>query len=68
MDMGRKLGTAAPSFMGRGAGYPSNTKSPGHGLPANHWHLNQSSDLVTTDMGRKLGGCARLGEGSWIPI
>jgi len=26
------------------------------------WHLDPSSHLATTDMGRKLGGCAPLGE------
>ena len=27
------------------------------------WHLDLSSRLVTTDMGRKLGSCVPLGEG-----
>jgi len=32
------------------------------------WHLDLSSHLATTDMGRKLWDCAALGRGSWIPI
>jgi len=32
------------------------------------WHLNPSSDLATTDMGRKLGSCAPLEEGRWVRI
>jgi len=33
------------------------------------WHLDPSSHLATTDMGRKLGGgCAPLGRGSLVPI
>jgi len=32
------------------------------------WHLDLSSHLATTDMGRKLGAPPPLGEGSWIPI
>jgi len=31
------------------------------------WHLDPGSHLVTTDMGRKLGGCAPLGEGQLDP-
>ena len=31
------------------------------------WHLNPSSRLATTDMGRKLGGCAPLGERELCP-
>ena len=32
------------------------------------WHLSPSSRLATTVIGRKLEGCAPLGEGSWVPI
>ena len=31
------------------------------------WHLHPSSRFVTTGMGRKLGGCAPLGEGELGP-
>jgi len=49
--------------MGK-AGSPSNTKSPwAEAYLHTKWHLNPSSHLATTGMGRKLGGCAPLGEG-----
>jgi len=32
------------------------------------WHLDPSSHLATTDMGRKLVGCTPLGRGTWVPI
>jgi len=32
------------------------------------WHLDPSSHLTTTDMGRKLGSSAPFWEGSWVPI
>ena len=32
------------------------------------WHLSRSSRLATTDIGRKLGGCAPLWEGELGPI
>jgi len=103
--MGRKFGDTAP-FLGRGAGSPSNTKSPGLrpisipsgirlatieisqklGAPllflgraagsqsSTMWpgprpmhlhatcHLNPSSHLATTDMGRKLGAVPLWGQ------
>jgi len=31
------------------------------------WHLDPCSHLAATDMGRKLGECARLGEGDLGP-
>jgi len=31
------------------------------------WHLSPSSRLATMDIGRKLGGCAHLGEGQLGP-
>jgi len=35
---------------------------------ATKWHLDPCTHLAATDMGRKLGGCAPLVEGSWVPI
>ena len=32
------------------------------------WHLNPSSHLATTDMGRKLEPVPLWGRGSWVPI
>ena len=32
------------------------------------WHLSPSSRLATTDIGRKLGGCAPLGRVILVPI
>jgi len=32
------------------------------------WHINPSSHLATTDMGRKLGAVPLWGRGSWVPI
>ena len=51
-------------ISGRAAGSPSNTKSPGPrptSIPSGI--LVHPAGLATTDMGRKLGGCAPLGEG-----
>jgi len=69
--MGRKLWgeVAVPPFWGGGAGYPSNTMwlglSPTY-LPTK-WHLDPSSHLATTDMGRKLGVSAPLEVGELGP-
>jgi len=56
-------------LFGRGAGSPSNTKSPGPAYLHTkwQWHLNPSSRLATTDMGRKLEGavpCVPFGGGA----
>jgi len=58
-------------LLGRGAGHwsPSNKVALAEAYLHTEWHLNLSSDLATTDIGRKLGwGSAPLGEGSWVPI
>jgi len=40
----------------------------GQGLPFyTKWHLDPSSHLATT-CGPKIGGCAPLGEGTWVTI
>ena len=46
----------------RGAGSPSDTMSPGmRNYLRTKWHLDPSSRLITTGMGRKLGLCSLLG-------
>ena len=79
-----KVGAAVPLFMGRGNWSLSNTTSPGAWAEAylgTKWHLDPSSYLATTDMGRKLGDGAlplwgelgpnltqcRLGRGLHLP-
>jgi len=70
--MGRKVGATMPFSWG-GAGSPSKAMWPElrpTSVPAylrTKWHLNPPSGLTTTNMGRKLGGCAPV-RGSWIPI
>jgi len=59
--MGRKLEGSAP-FLGRGGGSAFNTVAWSEAYLHTKWHLNPSSCLATTDMGRKLGGltqCAK---------
>jgi len=67
--MGLNWGISAP-FWGGGAGSRLTQCPLGRGLPPyTMWHLDPSSHLATTDMGRKLGGgCAPLGRGSRVPI
>ena len=36
--------------------------------PHTKCHLDPCSRLAAIDMGRKFGGCAFLGKGSWVPI
>jgi len=60
--MGRKLGGSAP-FSGEGELGLTWAKAY---LPTK-CYLDPSSHLATTDMGRKLGGCAPLGEGELGP-
>jgi len=57
--MGRKLGDVP--FLG-GAGSPSNTVAWAVAYLHSKWHLNPSSHLAATDMGRKLGGSDPFGE------
>jgi len=55
-------------LFGRGAGSPSNTIWPGaEAYLHTKWHIDPSSRLATTDMGRKLGAVP-LSWGSWVPI
>ena len=59
-------GGLAP-FWGRGAGSPSNTVAWAEAYLHTKWHLDPSSHLSTTDMGRKLGALSLWGRGSWVP-
>ena len=62
IDMGRKVGGLLCPFRGRGAGYPSNTMSPGNeAYLRTKWQLDPSSRLAAIDMSRKFGGCALFG-------
>jgi len=62
LDMGLKVGAAVPPFYG-GAKSPSNNDAWAEAYLRTKWHLDPSSRLATTDMGRKWGAVARfLGE------
>jgi len=62
-------GGLRPLFGERGAVSPCNTVACAEAYLHTKWHLDPSSRLATTDVGRKLGeGFAPLGEGSWVPI
>jgi len=64
LNMGQKLG-AVPLW---GALGPHLTHCClGRGLARTKWHLDPSSRLATTDMGRKLGWLCPF-TGSWLPI
>jgi len=56
------VGVGVPYFLGQ-AGSPSNTVTSAESYLHTKWHLSPSSHLATTDIGRKLGSCAPLGEG-----
>ena len=61
-----------PPLLG-GAGSPSTQCRLAEAYRHTKWHLNQSSRLAATDMGRKLGGCAlgchltQCGRGRGLP-
>jgi len=59
--MGRKVEGAAVPLSGGGARSPPSTMSPGPRPTSIPWHLDPSSHLATTDMGRKLGAVPLLG-------
>jgi len=63
---GPKIGWFAPFWWG-GAGFPSNNVGWVEAYLPTNWHLHPSSHLATTDMGRKLRGCAPLGGGPGFP-
>ena len=56
-----KIGGVLPSFLGEGVLGPHNVAWAEAYLPKK-WHPDPSRHLATTDMDRKLGGCAPLGE------
>jgi len=65
--MGQKLGEGGCAFFLGAAGSPSNTVALDEAYLHTKWHLSPSSRLATTDISRKLGGCAPLGEGELGP-
>jgi len=66
--MGRKLGGGLCLFSeGELGPNASNTVVWAEAFLHTKWHLNPSSRLGTTDIGRKLGVCAPLGEGELGP-
>jgi len=67
--MGRKLGEGLCPFLERRARPHVTQCARAKAYLRTKWHLNLSSRLATTDMGRKLRGCSPFfGEGSWVPI
>jgi len=61
--MGWKLGLCPLSLLGELRPHLGLTQCRlGRCLPRTKWHLNLSSRLATTDMGRKLGAMRLLGE------
>jgi len=63
--MGRKLGGSA-AFLGRGAGSPSNTKSPGP-TPTSIPSILIYRVIWPQQIWPKTGGCAPLGKGDLGP-
>ena len=63
-NMGKKLGLCP--FQGNWAPIQHNV-AWAEAYLRTKWHLSPSSRFATMDMGRKLGGCAPLGEGNWVP-
>ena len=59
---GAKIGWGLCPFLEGWAGSRSNTVAWAEAYFHTQQHLGPSSRLVTTDIGRKLGGCAPLGE------
>ena len=63
----KSRGGCCASFGGVGAWSPSNRMWLGRGIPLYQVASCPSSPLATTDMGRKFGRCAPLGEGTVFP-
>ena len=53
-------------FLGGGSGSPSNNMAWVKAYFVTKWHLDPSSRLATTDMGRKLGAVPPFWKGSWV--
>jgi len=66
IDMGRKWGMLCP-FLGE-AGTELTQCDLAEAYLRTEWPLAGSSCLATTDMGRKLRGCAPIFWGSWVPV
>ena len=64
---GPKICGGSAPFLGRGAGSLSNTVAWDEAYLDTKWHLDPSLHLAATDIGRKLGGSAPLGEGELGP-
>jgi len=70
IDMGQQFGGVGVPFSG-GSLVPIEHKVAWRrptSVVRTKWHPSTSSRLATTDIGRKLGVCAPLGEGSWVPL
>jgi len=69
IDMGQKMGGSGCALFSGGSWVPIECKVAWAEVYLHtKWHLSPSSRLATTDNGRKFGGCAPLGEGSWVFI
>jgi len=53
-------------FLGGGSGSPSNNMAWVKAYLLTKWHLDASSRLATTDMGRKLGAVPPFWKRSWV--
>jgi len=66
--MAENLGAPPPFWAGGAGSSPSNMKLPwAEAYLHVKWKLDLCSHLAAMDMGRKLGGCAPLGEGELGP-
>jgi len=66
--MRRKLGGAVPPFLGaQELGPILHSVAWAEAYLHTMWHLDPSSRLATTDMGRKLGGLCPFGERELSP-
>jgi len=62
------MGAAVPPLRGGGSWVPiSHNVAWDEAYLCTKWHLDPYSHFATTDMDRKLGGCASLGEGELGP-
>ena len=66
--MYKKLGGSAPPLWGGGAGSLSNTKSPGPRPSSITSDILIHAAISRNRYGPKIGECAPLGRGSWVPI
>jgi len=64
---GPKTGWGQGPFFLWELGFHRTPSRLGRAYHKSKWHLSPSSPLATTDIGRKLGGCAPLAEGEVGP-